>query len=118
MNKGEEFKTLQKRIRNQCITELSLTFHEARTLIEMIANLMELGLSEEQRIIVHFTGGININSRQFPKYNLNTISTILGAETVNTSDFTYEIPRLIEAQRLVEYNKLLIDIHKTDGIIE
>jgi hypothetical protein len=118
MDKTEEFRAIQKRIWEQYIVELSLTFHEARVLLEMIANLMDQGLSEDERIVVHFTGGKNMNSHQFPKYNLNTVSTILGAEIVNTSDFTYKVPRLIEAQRLVEYNKLIFDIHKSDVIVE
>ena len=110
MTYAEEHSRLQERIWMQHLTELSLTFHEARILIEMIASLMDEGLSEGERIVVHFTGGSNLESKRFIGYSLDTISTILDAEIVKVDSLVYQVPRLIEAERLVEYSKLVHDI--------
>jgi len=112
MSYSEQQARIQEKLWMSHITELSLTFQEARTLLELVANLMDEGLSEDERIVVHFTGGTQMLSNRFVGYQLDTISTILDAETVRVGDDVYKVPRLIEAHRLVEFSQIVHDIMK------
>jgi len=94
------------------VTELSLTYEQARLLVDLVIDQMNQGMSEDERIILHFTGEGAMNSDKLEKYSLERITTILDCDLVKAPIDSYVVDRLVEAHRLVEYEALIRDIMK------
>lgn len=94
------------------VTELSLTYVQAQLLIDLIMDQMNAGMSEDERIIVHFTGEGSMKSDKLEGYHLERITTILDCDSVTPPQDNYEVDRLVEAHRLVQYEALIRDIMK------
>ena len=94
------------------VTELSLTCENAKLLVSLITDLMDKCISDDDRIVLHFSGEEGMNSDRFPKYTLDRITTLLDCSCVTVPRDAFTPDRLIEAHKLVNYHALINDIMK------
>lgn len=102
----------QEKLWSSHVTELSLTYNQAQLLVDLIIDQMNQGVSDDERITVHFTREGIMNSDKLEKYALDRITTILDCDLVTPQSNNYEVDRLVEAHRLVEYEALIRAIMK------
>ena len=112
MSYTEQESLFQEKLWLSHITELSLTYAQAQLLVDLVIDQMNQGVSEDERIIVHFTGEGTMTSDKLEKYTLDRITTILDCDLVREPTDSYQVDRLVEAHRLVEYEALIRDIMK------
>jgi hypothetical protein len=88
------------------IIELSLSGYEAERLFKLIRDHLMEGLSENEKIVIHFSSSTSVTSAKWKKMKVQRINQVLDSSIEDPIHPIYHPDRIINARELVEYYDL------------